>query len=175
MISVEGEEFASEIKEIHEQVKKQLQNSNIYKNKADFSRREVNFEVGDLVLAHLRKERFPKMEYNKLKLKNIGPCRILRNFSANAYEIELPSDIGISPIFNVADLYKYEDGGIDERPEDREHIDWLKQLPTAQPLQLEMILDKKVFKKTRGQEYFNQKLYLEIQLFEQVLGELDIF
>ena len=75
------------------------------------SRKEVNFEVGDLVLAHLGKERFPKKQYNKLKFKKIGPCKILRKFSANAYEIELPPDVGISPIFNVTDLYKYEDDG----------------------------------------------------------------
>ena len=59
--SVDGEEFASEIQAIHEQVKPQLQGSDIkYKDREDLSRREVNFEVGDLVLAHLRKERFPK-------------------------------------------------------------------------------------------------------------------
>ena len=83
-------------------------------------RREVNFEVGDLVLAHLRREKFPKREYNKLKLKKIGPCRILRFFFANAYEIELPPDIGISPIFNVVDLYMYEDIDIDDAVEDKE-------------------------------------------------------
>ena len=69
-------------------------------------KREVNFEVGDLVLAYLRRERFPKREYNKLNFKNMGPCKILRKFSTNAYEIELPPDVGIYPIFNVVDLYK---------------------------------------------------------------------
>ena len=112
----------------------------------------MNFEVGDLLLAHLRKERFPKREYNKLKFKKIGPCRVVRKFVASAYEIELPPNIEISPIFNVVDLYKYEGEIAKDTEEDQETqgIDWIKQLPTAKELQLERILDKKVFTKTRG-------------------------
>ena len=67
----------------------------------------MNFEEGDLVLAYLKKEMFPIGTYNKLKLKKIGPCKILRKSSANYYEIELPDDIDISPIFNVTYLYPY--------------------------------------------------------------------
>ena len=40
-------------------------------------------------------------------MKKIGPCKILRKFDANSYEIEFLEDVGISPIFNVSDLYPY--------------------------------------------------------------------
>jgi hypothetical protein len=89
-----------------------------------------------LVLAHLRKERFPRGEYNKMKLKKIGPCRNLRKFSFNAYEIELPSDIEISPIFNVFDLYPFK--GENEVPIDapdnviNQTIYWEQPLPTIE-------------------------------------------
>jgi hypothetical protein len=63
--------------------------------------------VGDLVLAHLRKERFPNGTYNKMKMKKIGPCKILRKFEANSYQIEFTDGVGISSIFNIADLYPY--------------------------------------------------------------------
>jgi hypothetical protein len=106
--SAGAEDFTAEMQKLHDRVREQLQDSSKkYKRRVDQKRREVQFEVGDEFLAHLRKEIFPRGTYNKLNMKNIGPCRILRKFTANAYEIELPDNVGISPIFNVADLYPY--------------------------------------------------------------------
>jgi len=153
--SADGEDFATAISELHEQVKQNLQDSSYkYKLKADLKRREMNYEVGDMVLAHLRKERFPRVEYNKLKLMKIGPCKFLRKFSANAYEFELPTGIGISPIFNVADLYPYKAGNEEQSSdnvgcEEASEVQWLKQMPMEKSLEVEMILDTEVAKQTR--------------------------
>jgi hypothetical protein len=63
--------------------------------------------VGYQVITHLRKERFPRGTYNKLKMKKIRPCKILRKFHANAYEIELLEGVGMLLIFNISDMYPY--------------------------------------------------------------------
>ena len=146
--SADGEDFAQAMSDLHEQVKlKLIDSGQRYKQQADLKRREVQFNVGDEVLAHLRKERFPRGQYNKLKFKKIGPCRILRKFSANAYEIQLPLGLGIAPIFNVADLFPYTTNSGDEEatrsewhtPDDKDV--WLKQMPVVQPLEIKGILD----------------------------------
>ena len=99
----------------------------------------MNFEVGDMVLSHLRKKRFPRGEYNKLKIKRISPCKILCKFSTNDYELELPIGIGISPIFNVADLYPSEANNNDSSTTSVGSGEvgkqkWIKKMPTENAL-----------------------------------------
>jgi hypothetical protein len=131
-----------------------LQNSNQeYKCKEDQQRRELQFEVGDLIFAHLRKERFIRGTYNKLKMKKIGPFKVVKKFGTNAYDIELPDGIEISPILNVADLYPYRDEET-RVEEEQKKVQWTKQMPIAEKTQIESIIDKTVNKKTRRKEYF---------------------
>jgi hypothetical protein len=119
------------MQELHTEVKQRLQKSNQeYKHIADQRKRRLQFEIGDMVLAHLRKERFPRGTYNKIKMKKIGLCKILKKFGENAYELELLEGIGISLIFNISDLYPY-------RTEEANTgtkapiVQWQKQLPVA--------------------------------------------
>jgi hypothetical protein len=86
-------------------------------------------------------------------MKKIGPCKILRKFDANTYEIELPDDVGISPIFNVSDLYPYRKDDT-EGSEDQEKVQWEKQMPIAEKPQMEKIVDQRIGKKTRRKTYF---------------------
>jgi hypothetical protein len=100
--------FAAEMQELHSKIKERLKNSNQeYKNRVDQCKRELQFEVEYLVLMHIRKQRFPRGTYKKLKMKKIRSCNILWKFEANDYEIELSNNVGISPIFNIAYMYPY--------------------------------------------------------------------
>jgi hypothetical protein len=130
--SASAKQFTEAMQELQTEVKQRLQKSNQeYKCRADQRKRQLQFEVGDMVLAHLRKEMFPRGTYNKLKMKKIGPCRVLRKFGENTYELELQEGMGISPIFNISDLYPYNAEEADTGTKEPV-IQWQKQFPVAQ-------------------------------------------
>jgi hypothetical protein len=88
-----------------------------------------------------------------LKYKKIGLCKILKKFRDNVYQIELPEGIEISLIFNVPDLYQYQEG--DEakvNEEDEKPTTWRKQLSISKPEEVEEAMDKKITK-TRYESY----------------------
>ena len=69
-MSQASENMTERIQAIQEEVRQKLEATNAkYKEAADKKRHEKIFNVGDLVLVYLRKERFPVGTYNKLKDK----------------------------------------------------------------------------------------------------------
>ena len=73
------------------------------------------FAPGGLVWLHLRKDRFPDLRKSKLMLRADGPFKVLEKINDNAYKLELPTDFGVSPTFNIADLKPYEEDELPSR------------------------------------------------------------
>ena len=136
------------MKSLHEEVKLKLEQSNKkYKENVDNSIRHHVFEVGDELMVHLKRVRFPSVTYSKLKMKKFGPWNILRKFdNGNAYEVELPNDMVISPIFNVSNLDKYHE--LDDE------VVISEDYPKKRIEEVEKVLDQRVGKSTRGKDNY---------------------
>jgi hypothetical protein len=55
----------------------------------------LDFEPGDLVWLHLRKERFPDLRKSKLMPRADGSFEVLEKINENAYKHDLPTDFWI--------------------------------------------------------------------------------
>ena len=141
--------MSKHIKCLHEEVKEHITKMNQkYNVRADQRRIHKEFQVGDMVMIHLLKEQFSVGTYNKLKMKKFGPCKILnKHDSENAYEVEFPDGIHISPIFNIAYLTEYHDDGIDEGLMLEPYP-----IPTSKE-EIEEIMDSHVGRSIRNRQY----------------------
>ncbi|KAL1218313.1 hypothetical protein V5N11_022857 [Cardamine amara subsp. amara] len=106
-------DFVEDFAALHEQVHSNLETATRkYKSAVDIHRRDVQFEVGDLVWAVLTKDRFKPCTYNKLKSRKIGPLEIVEKINNNAYRLKLPPHMNTADVFNVKHLVPFiaEDG-----------------------------------------------------------------
>ncbi|XP_038691133.1 uncharacterized protein LOC119989586 [Tripterygium wilfordii] len=86
-------ELADHLRSVHADIKRRIILSNdSYKQQADAHRRHVEFQDGDWGT------------YHKLHARKAGPYQIKQRLGPNAYLVELPGTLKISPIFNVEDL-----------------------------------------------------------------------
>ena len=68
----------------------------------------------------------------------------------------MPTRVGISPIFNVVDLYPYVTGDtrtFADGEDPTEDLQWVGKMPVAQPLEVEAIMDTKVVNSIRKKDY----------------------
>jgi hypothetical protein len=93
---------------MYETTKENIERTNAkYKIRGDKDRKQLNFEPDDLVWLHLRKQRFPDLRKSKLMPRADGLFKVFGKINENAYKLDLPTDFGVSPTFNIVDLKSY--------------------------------------------------------------------
>jgi hypothetical protein len=96
------------ILKIHETTKLNIEKMNEkYWIAGSKGQKEVKLEPGYLVWLHLRKEWFPDLSKSKFMFHDYGPFKILEKNNDDAYKLELSPEFGVSPTFNISDLWPY--------------------------------------------------------------------
>nr|KYP60030.1 Transposon Ty3-I Gag-Pol polyprotein [Cajanus cajan] len=104
-IHQEGTSRAEFVKNLHERVRNHIQfQTEKYTKYNNTGRKEVVFNEGDWVWLHLRKDRFPSKRKSKLSPRGDRPFQVLKRINNNAYVLDVPSEYGVSPSFNISDL-----------------------------------------------------------------------
>lgn len=89
-------------------------------------------------------------------MRRLCPCAILAMYGENTYKVDLPSDMGLSPVFNIADLVAYKgpiQGSYYTHSEVSDDVNNL-QIPTRPNPKAEKVLSSRITKKIRHQIYW---------------------
>jgi len=73
-----------------------------YKDFANKSRREVNFEEGDALWFNIKNFRLPEGLSHKFLGPYAGPFKVLENKFLDTHKLELPENLKVHPIFHVS-------------------------------------------------------------------------
>lgn len=86
------------MRELHAEVRQNIAlcNEN-YKLAADAHRQHVGFQENDYVMVRVSPEHFTKHFSKKLHARTTGPFGILKKLGSNAYLLDLPPHLTISP------------------------------------------------------------------------------
>ena len=102
-LSEAGLDFFEHMKDVHAEVKRWLSHStDSYAATANIKRKDKQFNSGDMVLVRLKPELFTKLHARRTR-----PFQVTKKLGSNAYVIDLPSEFGISPIFNIEDIIAF--------------------------------------------------------------------
>jgi hypothetical protein len=107
-LNFDAKQHAELMLKMHETTTENIERMNAkYKISGDKGRKKLDFEPGDLVWLHLRKEQFSDLRKSKLMPRADGPFNVLEKINENAYKLDLSTDFGVCPTFNIVDLKPY--------------------------------------------------------------------
>ena len=111
MLALMVKKKAEIVRQLHEKARANIEKrTKQFTRHANKGRRQLLFEPGDWVWLHMHKERFLEKRRSKLMPHRDGPFQILAKVNDNAYQLDLPSEYGVSFAFNVTDLLPFDVG-----------------------------------------------------------------
>ncbi len=150
-------EFVDKIEEAVQQAQAAIQRAQASQSHyANRRRRDLSFQVGEEVM--LSTANLPKV--TGLQPRWVGPFKIKKVISANAYRLELPANMKIHPVINVSQLKPYRrspDEAFPDRPNTRPPP--LKVFENDdEEYEVEEILGHRMQRKRRGQPLLKEYL-----------------
>lgn len=112
-----AEAFVKEMDQALQRAKMALQQAkDRQKAYADNKRKDITFNIGDRVLLSTRNLNMKSGGVRKLWPKYVGPFQVKSQIGKVAYELELPVNMKIHPVFHVSLLKSYKSDGRTQPP-----------------------------------------------------------